>query len=71
MNWESIIHKNVRSSDNENAGNVIEIEDDTITIVHGTKVEFVIPKEYVAGFNGAEVTLDLPYRELGKYLKRT
>ena len=70
-NWESIVHKNVRSSDNENAGNVIEIEDDTITVVHGTRVEFVIPKDNVEGFDGAEVRLDLPYKDLGKYLKRT
>jgi len=31
-NWESIIHKNIRSSDGESAGNVVAIKGHTIFI---------------------------------------
>jgi hypothetical protein len=31
-NWEDIIHKNARTSDGGDAGNVIEIERDTLTV---------------------------------------
>ena len=30
-NWEVIIHKNARTSDGGDAGNVVEVEDETLT----------------------------------------
>jgi hypothetical protein len=70
LNWESIIHKNARTSDRGDAGNVIEIEEETITIERGPTAEYVIPKSKVEGFNGAEVALDVTLKELGQYRRK-
>ena len=34
-NWEVIIHKNARTSDGGDAGNVIELEEDSLTLERG------------------------------------
>ena len=70
-NWESIIHKNVRSADGEDSGNVIAVEGDTILVdSEGDRGHFIIPKSLVADFNGAEVILNKPRAELYQYKKR-
>jgi hypothetical protein len=33
-------------------------------------MEFILPKTYVQGFNGAKVRLDLPYNDLEASYKR-
>ncbi|AFU58444.1 hypothetical protein Ngar_c15090 [Candidatus Nitrososphaera gargensis Ga9.2] len=54
VDWDSIIHKNIRSSDGQPAGNVVAIEGDTILIEsQGDPVHGAIPKSLVARFNGA------------------
>src|SRR5579884_3246399 len=66
LDWDRIIHKNVRASDNEPIGKVIAIPDDRDTIIlttEGSRGEFEIPKSKVQGFNGAEVILDLTASE--------
>lgn len=70
VNWDAIVHKNARTSDRGDAGNVIEIEDNTITLERGSTVEFVVPKDKVEGFNGSEVTLSIPYRDLDQYKRK-
>lgn len=69
-NWEAIVHKNARTSDRGDAGNVIEIEEDTITLERGPTAEYVIPKSMVEGYNGAEVSLAISWKELDQYKKR-
>lgn len=70
-NWESIVHKNIRSSDGQHAGHVVAIKGDEIFVATaGDQVHAVIPKSLVASFNGAEVTLNKPYSELGQYEKK-
>jgi RNase P/RNase MRP subunit p29 len=69
-NWEAIVHKNARTSDRGDAGNVIEIEENTITLERGSTTEYVIPKDKVEGFNGSEVTLSISYKELGQYKRK-
>ncbi len=69
-NWESIIHKNARTNDRADAGNVIDIEEDTIVLERGPTAEYIIPKSKVEGFNGAEVTLDMSLKELGQYRRK-
>ncbi len=69
-NWDRIIHKNVRSADNEPVGQVIALPDNQPTIVittQGSRGEYLIPRSAVQGFNGAEVFLKLNAAELGKY----
>src|SRR5919199_4642146 len=68
INWDSIIHKNVRSKDGQDAGNVDAIEGDTVVITsEGDREEYNLPKSEVEGYNGAEVSLKITYGELKKY----
>ena len=64
-NWDRIVLKPVRSKDNQDVGNVISIENDSIT-VHSGRYEFIISKNDVEGFNGGEVSLNKSYAELSK-----
>ena len=70
VNWDAIVHKNARTSDRGDAGNIIEIGADTITLERGPTTEFVIPKDKVEGFDGSEVTLTIPYRDLEQYKRK-
>ena len=68
VNWESIIHKNVRSKDGQDAGNVDAIEGNTVVITsEGDRKEYNLPKSQVAGYDGAEVLLKITFGELEKY----
>ena len=67
-NWDSIIHKNVRSKDGQDAGNVDAIEGNTVVITsEGDRQEYNVPKSEIAGYNGAEVSLKIAFGELKKY----
>ena len=69
-NWEAIIHKNVRASDGQGAGNVVAVEDEVIVIESaGDHVHARFPKSIVDGFNGAEVLLNKPFAELWQYVQ--
>lgn len=57
--------KPVRSKDNQDVGNVISIEKDSITI-HSGRYEFIVSKNDVEGFNGGEVFLTKNYVDLQK-----
>ena len=68
VDWESIIHKNVRSKDGQDAGNVDAIEGSTVVITsEGDRKEYNLPKSQVAGYDGAEVSLKITFGELEKY----
>ena len=71
LDWERVIHKNVRASDGQPAGNVVAIDEEGIHIESaGDRVHAIIPKSLVSGFNGAEVLLKKPYSELGEYIQQ-
>jgi hypothetical protein len=68
VNWDAIIHKNVRSKDGQGAGNLDAIEGNTVVITsEGDRQEYNVPKSEIDGFNGAEVSLKIPFGELKKY----
>jgi hypothetical protein len=69
-NWEAIIHKNARTSDGGDAGNVIEVEEDTLTLERGPTAEYIIPKSKVEGYNGSEVSLTLTLNELNNQYRK-
>jgi len=69
-NWEAIIHKNARTSDGGDAGNIVEVEEETLTLERGPTAEFIIPKSKVEGFNGSEVSLTLSLNELNKEYRK-
>jgi hypothetical protein len=61
------MHKNVRSNDRIDIGNVISESGDTFTVMQGASREYNIPKSAVEGFDGSELYLSIPYTEVLKY----
>jgi hypothetical protein len=66
QNWDRVVLKGVRSSDNEDMGNIIAIEKDSLFLMTGRHV-FKIPKSFVEGFNGSEVSLSISSTEISKF----
>ena len=59
VDWDSIVHKGVRTKDMQPVGNVTAVTDSSIVITsEGARDEFNVPKEEVEAFNGAEVALN-------------
>lgn len=61
VNWDRIIHKNVRTLDNQGMGKVIAVPNDEDTIIISSQSggeRYKIPRSCVSGFNGAEVLLN-------------
>jgi len=68
VNWEAIVHKNVRSKDGQDAGNVDAILGDIVVITtQGDRREYNLPKTPAEGFNGAEVFIRNTLDELERY----
>jgi hypothetical protein len=67
LHWERVIHKNVRSKDGYDIGNIISEAGDTFMVMQGASREYKIPKSAVDGFNGSEVLLTLTYSEVQTY----
>lgn len=67
LHWERVMHKNVRSADRVDVGTIISEDGDTFTILKGASREYKLPKSAVEGFNGAEVFLNISYRDLQAY----
>lgn len=67
LDWDRVIHKNVRSEDGTDVGNIISESGDTFTVMQGAKREYNIPKSAVEGFNGSEVSLSIPFAEVMRY----
>jgi len=68
LDWDRIVHKNVRSSDGQDAGNIDAIDADSVVIItDGAMKEYKVSKSQVDGYNGAEVFLKLTIGELEKY----
>jgi hypothetical protein len=63
QNWDRLVLKGVRSSDNDDMGNIIAIDNDSLFLMTGRHV-FKIPKSFVEGFNGSEVILNVPSSEV-------
>jgi uncharacterized protein (TIGR02271 family) len=61
VNWDRIIHKNVRTLDNQGMGKVTAVPNDEDTIIISSQSggdQYKIPRSFVSGFNGAEVLLN-------------
>lgn len=63
QNWDRLVLKGVRSSDNGDMGNIISIDKDSLFLMTGRHI-FKIPKSFVEGFNGSEVLLNVPSSEV-------
>ncbi len=67
QHWDRVIHKNVRSKERIDIGNVISESGDTFTVMQGAKREYNIPKSAVEGFDGSELYLSISYSEVQRY----
>jgi hypothetical protein len=67
QHWDRVIHKNVRSKERTDIGNVISESGDTFTVMQGAKREYNIPKSAVEGFDGSELYLSISYSEVQRY----
>jgi len=68
LDWDRIVHKNVRSKDRADVGNVDAVDKDSIVIItEGARGEYKIPKSEVDAFDGAEVFLKSTFSELRKF----
>jgi hypothetical protein len=68
LDWDRIVHKNVRSKDGQDAGNVDATDADSIVIItEGARKEYKLPKSQVEAFNGGEVFLESSIAELEKF----
>ena len=68
LDWDRIVHKNVRSKDGQDAGNIDAVDADSIVIItRGARKEYQLRKSQVEGFNGAEVFLKSSIAELEKF----
>ena len=67
QHWERVIHKNVRSKDRVDIGNVISESGDTFTVMQGASREYNIPKSAVEAFDGSELYISLPFSEVLRY----
>ncbi len=68
IDWDKVVNKNVRSKEGEPIGNIVAHMKDSLHIeTIGSRGQYVVPKEQVDGFDGAEVTLNLTINELAKF----
>ena len=70
LDWDRIVHKNVRAKDMEDVGNIIAVDNDSITLMQG-RHEYKIPKSSIEGYNGSEVFLTLTTREVYNFEVKT
>lgn len=70
IDWDRLVHKNVRTMDGEPVGNVVAVLPDAIHVeTQGSRGAYLIPKAEVDQFNGAEVLLKAPIADLGQYAR--
>ena len=65
--WNSLIQKKVKTKDLKDVGNIIMVDDEFITILEGTRQEYVIPKKYIKEFTETAVVLGVTAKELSTF----
>ncbi len=60
LDWDKVVHKNVRSDDNQGVGNIVAVDGGFIIVTsQGGMGIYCIPKSFVEKHDGAEVFLKL------------
>jgi hypothetical protein len=70
LDWDRLRLKCVRATDMGDFGNIIATDNDSIIIMQG-RHEFKVPKSCVEGYNGSEVFLNIPSREVYNFEVKT
>ena len=65
--WNNLIQKNVKTKDLKDVGNIIMVDEEFITILEGTRQEYLVPKKYIKELKETEIVLGLAIKELSKY----
>ena len=67
-NWESVIHKIVRSNEGNLIGNIDAVDENSILLSgEGGRTRYKIPKHIVQGFDGHEVSLNIQKTKLERF----
>ena len=67
LNWDSVIHKGVKTKDGEPLGYIAAEDEESIYVLSSHFKEYRIPELRVIEFDGSIVRLDMPYASLGRY----
>jgi len=71
LDWDSILHKGVRTSNMQAVGVVVPITDDSIVVTsEGAKSEYNIPKDEVSSYNGSEVIISPDNNRLSQFYQK-
>lgn len=67
LNWDSVIHKGVRTKDGEPLGYIAAEIEENIYVLSSRFREYRISKSHVMTFDGSEVLLNVEFGELGQF----
>jgi hypothetical protein len=67
LDWESVIHKGIRTKDGEPLGYIAAEDEECIYVLSSRFREYKIPKSRVIEFDGSVVLLDLQFERIGRY----
>lgn len=67
LNWNSVIHKNVRTNDSEPLGYIASEDKGFILILSSGSRVYRVPKQHVEAFDGSQVFLDLAFGEISRF----
>ena len=67
LNWDSVIHKGVRTKDGKPLGYIAAEDEECIYVLSSKFREYRISKSQVMEFDGSVVLLDLQFGKVGRY----
>jgi hypothetical protein len=67
LDWESVIHKGIRTKDGEPLGYIAAEDEEYIYVLSSRFREYRIPKSRVMEFDGSVVLIDLQFERVGRY----
>jgi hypothetical protein len=67
LNWDSVIHKGVRTKDGKPLGYIAAEDEESIYVLSSHFREYRIPKPRVMEFDGSIVRVDMPVARAGRY----
>jgi hypothetical protein len=65
--WDRVIHKGIRTKDGAPVGIIASEEPDSIVVLGARSRVYKIPKSHVESFDGSQVLIDIPAKEMGSY----
>jgi hypothetical protein len=66
-NWNELINKKVKTCEMVDVGRIIGIDKQSMTVLHESKQEYVIPTYYIREYNQENVVIDISIRYLYHY----